>query len=113
MFAPPSECKPAVRGCAAPPGRRSAISFRKGESSNPSNASALSKARNAALNESSGLPNWPGYFMKALAHGTPAVVLQRMAPVFTKVQCDPFTAEGFAAALSAQIGARSLVACIS
>ncbi len=51
--------------------------------------------------------------MKALAHGTPLVAVQRMAPVFTKVQCDPFTAEGFAAALSAQIGARSLVACIS
>ncbi len=46
--------------------------------------------------------------MKALAHGTPAVVLQRMAPVSTKIQCDPFTAKGFAAALSAQIGARSL-----
>ncbi len=33
--------------------------------------------------------------MKALAHGTPVVALQRMAPVSTKVQRVPFTAEPF------------------
>ena len=33
--------------------------------------------------------------MKALAHGTPVVVLQRMAPVSTKVQCVLITAERF------------------
>ena len=46
--------------------------------------------------------------MKALAHGTPVVALQRMAPVSTKVQRVPLPLNGFAAALSAQIGARSL-----
>jgi hypothetical protein len=33
--------------------------------------------------------------MKALAHGTPGIALQRMAPASTKAQYVPFTAERF------------------
>ncbi len=54
-----------------------------------------SERRSAHLGKADRKMLWPGYFLKALAHGTLAVAIQRIAPVSTKVRCGPFTAERF------------------
>ncbi len=61
----------------------------------PAAADAASEHRSALVGKADRKMLWLGYFLKALAHGTLAVAIQRIAPVSTKVRCGPFTAERF------------------